>query len=55
MLTINLSEFFSKVGYRTERYFIDLGLIQSTWNSSYVPYSRGAVRYVDDNPVSPNG
>jgi hypothetical protein len=36
------------VGYRSKKYFVDLGFIQTQWNSSYLPYSRGAIRNGDD-------
>ncbi len=41
------------LGYRSKKYFVDLGIIQTQWNSSYLPYSRGTVRNYNDlhNPV----
>ncbi len=36
------------LGYRSKKYFVDLGFIQTSWSSSYLPYSRGTVRYSDD-------
>jgi hypothetical protein len=35
-------------GYRTKKFFVDLGLIQSQWNSSYNPYT---VYYHGQSPV----
>lgn len=36
-------------GYRVKKYFIDLAVVDTQWKSSYLPYSRGAIRYSDDN------
>jgi hypothetical protein len=36
------------LGYRAKKYFVDLGIIQTQWDSSYIPYSRGTVRNSDD-------
>ena len=36
-------------GYRAKKYFIDLAVVDTQWKSSYLPYSRGAIRYSDDN------
>ncbi|MBS1680797.1 MAG: hypothetical protein JST48_03720 [Bacteroidetes bacterium] len=47
----SITSYSAGVGYRTAKYFVDLGLIQSAWNSSYLPYSRGTVRSNDD-PIS---
>ena len=44
----SISSFTAGLGYRTSKFFVDLGLVQSQWNSSYSPYT---VYYHGQSPV----
>ncbi len=38
-----ITSFSGGIGYRTDQFFIDLGVIQTQWNSSYRPYTLNPV------------
>ena len=44
----SISSYTAGFGYRTSKFFVDLGLVRSQWNSSYSPYT---VYYHGQSPV----